>query len=460
VLDSLVRYRHLHSALLGYRSYAHRVLSDRMVGTPARVRDFLDCMEARSRRAYRRDMEALLEAKRRAEGTPGAGLAPWDVPYYTALIRALRQHQRWQEDGEMGGDEDRDESSQFAGYFTMENSIAGMKVLVRELFGIMMKEVDIPLEERWDVDTVSSRKTLTGDGCGSLRKFIFHHEEDGPLGTMYFDLYPREGKFVNAAHFTIRCGRTRNENDGDVKNNNHHQLPVVALVCNLSPASAPNATASDRQLSHSEVETLYHEFGHGLHSLLSRTSFQHLSGTRAAMDFVETPSHLFETVARDPGFLARVLAPRRARHLAMSHADLRAVEVQTQIVHSRFDQALFGEEPCCPALGGVSSTTAWKRLHREAGVPCEGHWHSQFGHLVTYGAGYYGYLYAQTFAADIWQSTLASSMASSEAVKVRERGMKIWKDMLVHGGAKDPMDMIRDVLGREPTVEPFFKGIP
>ena len=241
VLDSLVRYRHIHSALLGYRSYAHRVLSDRMVGTPAGVHDFLDRMEATSRPVYRRDMEALLEAKRRTEGAPGDGLAPWDVPYYTALVKATRQHQRWKQDTEGGDDEEK-----FAGYFTMENSIAGMKDLVRELFGIIMKEVDIPLEERWDVDATSSEKT-------SLRKFVFHHEEDGPLGTMYFDLHPREGKFVNAAHFTVRCGRTRNEDDGDVENNTHHQLPVVALVCNLSPASAPNATASDMQLSHSEM---------------------------------------------------------------------------------------------------------------------------------------------------------------------------------------------------------------
>ena len=88
------------------------------------------------------------------------------------------------------------------------------------------------------------------------------------------------------------------------------------------------------------------------------------------------------------------------------------------------------------------------------------HWHSRFGHLVTYGAGYYGYLYAQTFAADIWRSTLASSMDSSEKETVKDGGTKIWKDMLVHGGAKDPKDMIRTVLGREPSVDPFFKGMP
>ena len=191
------------------------------------------------------------------------------------------------------------------------------------------------------------------------------------------------------------------------------------------------------------------------------------------MDFVETPSHLFEAFSRDPGFLSRVLArhyitglpmsERRANHLALSHADFRGVEVQTQIVHSKFDQALFGEHPCSPSLGGCTSTEMFERLHKEAGVPFAPgtHWHSRFGHLVTYGAGYYGYLYAQTFAADIWLTALASSMASSSSPEVgREGGMRIWKEMLIHGGAKDPKDMLHAVLGREPSVDPFFKGMP
>jgi intermediate peptidase len=213
---------------------------------------------------------------------------------------------------------------------------------------------------------------------------------------------------------------------------------------------------------------LYHEFGHGLHSLLSRTSFQHLSGTRAAMDFVETPSHLFESFARDPVFMSRMLArhyitgmpmsERRARHLALSHSDFRGIEIQTQIVHSKFDQALFGHTPCSPSLGGCSSTEMFQRLHEEAGVSYANgtHWHTKFGHLVTYGAGYYGYLFAQTFAADIWMSVLASCMTTSPDA-VRNGGTKIWKEMLLHGGAKDPKEMLHAVLGRELSVDPFFR---
>lgn len=449
VLDGLIRHRHLHSTLLGYKSYAHRVLSDRMVGTPEKVTEFLDSMEKRCEGVFKKEMEVLLRAKAYVEGS-AREIEPWDVPFYTNFIKSQRQHARWKESGDYPGEDSEDELTQLSGYFTVENSIEGMKILVNDLFGIEMVEANIPVEERWDIDT-----TKCASVDGGLLKFEFHHEEEGPLGTMYFDLHPRDGKFGHAAHFTVRCGRIRDNEDG----NSSHQLPIVALVCNLSPSSSPDSTTAI--LSHSEVETLFHEFGHGLHSLLSRTSFQHLSGTRAAMDFVETPSHWMEAYTRDPTFLSTVLAKhyitglpmsmKRAKHLALSHVDFRGIEIQTQIVHSRFDQALFGDAPCSPSLGGFSSSEAFERLHRHGGLPFAAgtHWHSRFGHLVTYGAGYYGYLYAQTFAADIWKSAMLS----------QDGGMKIWKQMLIFGGARDPKEMLVAVLGREPSVDPFFEGV-
>ncbi|KAL3756359.1 hypothetical protein ACHAWU_001336 [Discostella pseudostelligera] len=87
-------------------------------------------------------------------------------------------------------DIDDDESSQFSGYFTVDNSIEGMKVLVNELFGITMKEVDIPLEERWDIDTTKEEAVPSKGGSDGLRKFEFHHEVEGPLRTIFYDLHP------------------------------------------------------------------------------------------------------------------------------------------------------------------------------------------------------------------------------------------------------------------------------
>ena len=277
VLDALVEQRHNHSTLLGYKSYAHRVLSDRMVENPGNVSKFLNDMEKRCKPAFKKDMELIMKAKQYVEGD--SQIQAWDVPFYSNFIKAQKQYQRSQEEGG-----DTEDSTQ--GYFTVENSINGMKTLVMDLFGIEMKEVEIPYEERWDIDVTSDTQAQQVAG---LRKFEFHHEE-GSLGSMYFDLHPRDGKFVHAAHFTIRCGRNRNDDIGSDR-----QLPIVALVCNLSPSSSD----SDALLSHSEVETLFHEFGHGCHSLLSRTAFQHLSGTRAAMDFVVSFDNSFCIYCRD-----------------------------------------------------------------------------------------------------------------------------------------------------------------
>ena len=131
-------------------------------------------------------------------------------------------------------------------------------------------------------------------GGASLQKLVLWHEEEGALGHFYLDLFPRPGKFSHAAHFTIRCGRLLD--DGE------YQLPIVSLVCNFSRSddelselsefgggeSSVNSPHSPHvMISHAEVETLFHEFGHALHSMLSRTEFQHLSGTRGKLDFVE-----------------------------------------------------------------------------------------------------------------------------------------------------------------------------
>jgi intermediate peptidase len=201
------------------------------------------------------------------------------------------------------------------------------------------------------------------------------------------------------------------------------------------------------------VETLFHEFGHALHSLLSRTTFQHLSGTRAATDFVETPSHLLEHFAWDPNFLPafakhyitkEVLSDEMIRLLVQSRQDFKSIELQNQLLYARFDQTLFG----VPIR--ATSTEILSRLYQECNVPfAEGaHWHTRFGHLVTYGAGYYGYLYAQAFASDLWKEYLADHCLDSTS------GRRLWHEMLKHGGAKDPQAMMRSLLGRdEPNVE-------
>ena len=181
------------------------------------------------------------------------------------------------------------------------------------------------------------------------------------------------------------------------------------------------------------------------------------------MDFVETPSHWLENFVWDPEFLQILgrhhttgasISNQLVTQLRQSRNEFHAIERQNQILYALFDQQIFGAP--IPRDGDISksiaisnTTDTFANLHREHGVPyADGtHWHSRFGHLVTYGAAYYGYLYSQVFAGDIWRHCFEGDSMS------RQAGDRIWKTMLIHGGARDPHLMLKELLGRRPRVD-------
>jgi len=411
VLESLRRLRHESATMQGFGSYAERCLTDKMAKTPKSVDNFISKLQERIREPYQRDMTLIQQAKQKVEGN--SIVEPWDIPFYSGILRSSN-----------GLD-----PAELSTYLTIPNCVEGMKVLVRKLFGIILEEAEMNEGERWDHGVAAKERA---------RKFVVTSENGKSLGTMYLDLHPREGKYSHAAHFTVKCGCAESVDAKDF------QLPVVALICNLS--------TDGQTISHSEFETLMHEFGHALHSLLSRTTFQHMSGTRAAMDFVETPSHLLEHFSWDPDFLrlvgkhhltSNVIPDKMIRLLLQTRQEFRSLELQNQILYSRFDQALFG-----PPID-ASSIQIFSSLYRKQNIPYANgtHWHTKFQHLVTYGAGYYGYLYAQAFASDLWKELKLEKMS-------RSSGERLWNDLLGHGGGRDPQKMMQDLLGRKyPSVD-------
>lgn len=420
VLDDLIRVRHETSLLLGYPSYADRFLSDKMAQNPTNVLNFLNRLLETTSRAYKDDMQKIAAAKRAVEGS--AVVEPWDPLFYSTVLKA-----------QSGFD-----INTLSNYLSVDQSLDAIAFLVNRLFGIRMVEDTMDPNETWDVD--ESGKKISGHNL-NIRKYNFFDSEDVALGSIYFDLYRRPHKYGGAAHFTIRCGCLENgPNDPS-----SYQLPVVALVCNFS---------DKEQLAHAECETLLHETGHAIHSLLSRTSFQHMSGVRAPVDFVETPSHLLENFAWDPQFL-RVLGRDSAgnsipnpivEQLRNQRYSFQGLDRHLQVVNAIFDQKLFS--------GNVDKSTSdlLADLRLQHGIPhARGtHWHTGFGHLVSYGAGYYSYAYCQVFAADIWSHLFHPNSLSPES------GSVLWKKMLIHGGAKDPSEILVDLLGRLPRVEYSF----
>ena len=428
VLQELIQLRHELATIQNFHSYVERNLLDKMIGTSTSdVLQFLNVAAQQNQRSFREDMTLLSKTKQQIEGN--ATLDPWDINYYSGMIKA-HCHQ--------------DLNQNVSQYLSISNCINAMQLLVHELFGITMQESKLSLIEQWDVhdNTISSST--------KIRKFQFTGPDDRPLGTMYLDLHPRDNKYNHAAHFTVRCGCAKSphihgrNSHATTDDEEQYQYPIIALVCNLSDSVT---------LSHGEVETLFHEFGHALHSLLSRTKFQHLSGTRTALDFVETPSHLFENFVWDTKFLQLLgrhhstgeeMPMTMIQQIQQSRYQLASIERQNQILYSLFDQTIFGS----PGTSNKSSTQLFGELHKQLNVPyAEGtHWYTRFGHLVSYGGGYYGYLYSQVFARDIWTQCFQQRSLD------RKAGNQLWHKMLRYGGAKDPHMMLNDVLGRSPEI--------
>lgn len=433
VLDAMIDARHQLARTLGFESYSHRFLQDKMAQSPKAVSAFLQDLQGRIQPTYQQEIGVMSRAKQQFEGN--AEIEPWDVDFYIKALKA------------QGGID----PSALSQYLSLSNCLRAMKLLTKTLFGIRMEEMELEEGERWDIikDAHGNTTAAPNSKEEQIRKFIVSEEDTGrELGTMYLDLHPRPGKYTHAAHFTVRCGCLENGPESD------YQKPIVALVCNMNTGEASFS-------SHQEVETFFHEFGHAMHSLLSRTSFQHMSGTRAAMDFVETPSHWMEHYAWCEHFLPLLainadgepLPESMIKGLSQSRNQFRFLEMQKQIVLSKFDQTIFGPQPFDSQR--MSTKEVWAAMHRQSGVPfAEGtHWYTNIGHLVTYGSAYYGYLYSQVFADAIWNELFRKQSLN------RSSGERIWKKMLVHGGARDANIMLEDLLGHKPTVDHYWKSL-
>ncbi|KAK4837791.1 hypothetical protein QYF36_008484 [Acer negundo] len=407
VLDKLIAARHELSQIMGCRSYSDFMVKPNMASSPDVVMSFLLEMSKMIKPKADEEFKAIQDFKREKSGQRGVDLEPWDEAYYTAMMRSSAYNL---------------DSSVVASYFALPQCIEGLKMLVESLFGATFHSVPMAPGESWHPDVL---------------KMSLHHPEEGDMGYLYLDLYSRAGKYPGCANFAIKGGRRISESE--------YQLPVVALVCNF--AGSHNSSAA--KLNHGEVETLFHEFGHALHSLLSRTDYQHFSGTRVALDFAEMPSNLFEYYAWDYRVLRRfakhystgeVIPEKLVESLQGARDMFAATELQRQIFYALVDQTLFGEQPHPPR--DTSSIVADMKRQYTSWKHVEGtHWQIRFSHLINYGAGYYSYLYAKCFAATIWQKLCQEDPLSLTT------GTALRTKLLQHGGAKDPADMLNDLVG-------------
>jgi thimet oligopeptidase len=305
----------------------------------------------------------------------------------------------------------------------------GMFALTGDVFGLDYREVEDP--KAWH-DSVRLYEILDRASGRHIAHF-------------YADLFPRDGKFGHAAAFGLVIGHRAA--DGE------YVAPVSAIVANMTPPSADRPSL----LKHTEVETLFHEFGHILHMSLTRAEFARFSGGETEWDFVEAPSQIMEHWTWEPSVLRRF-----ARHYATDEPMpdemielMRAarfvdegIKTSIQAFYGQLDLALHAE-PVAPDLD-----EALRRTHEVTGMPYpEGTFMlAGFGHLVGgYDAGYYGYLWAEVIGDDMF------GRFTREGVTSPAVGADYRREILEPNGSRDADDLVRSFLGREPSNEEFLR---
>jgi oligopeptidase A len=419
LIARLLELRRQRARLLGYASFADLVLEDRMAHDGARALRFLEDLEQRTEPHFRRENGELLAFRRQREGPLAPPLEPWDVAYYAEKQRAALY--------------DFDQEA-LRPYFPLERVVAGLFEIVRRLYGIRVEpEGGVPV---WDSQVRCYR---VRDGGGE------------PLGTFYADWFPRENKRGGAWMDSFITGGPSREGFE----------PHVGAICgNLSPA----AGGKPALLTHREVETIFHEFGHLLHHLLSKVPIHSLAGANVAWDFVELPSQImenwcwerepldlfarhWETGEPIPEELFRKM--RRARTFRAANAQMRQLGfgIADLLLHTRYSPERDGE------------AVAWSRgvLERfsPAPLPAEHAMIAGFTHLfsspVGYAAGYYSYKWAEVLDADAFTRFRQLGVLSPEA------GREFRRAILEQGDSAEPGELYRRFLGRDPQLDALLE---
>lgn len=411
LVAQILELRRRKATLLGYPDFAALALEDRMARSPARVREFLEDLRRRTEPAFRRETEELAAFRREVEGELAAPLEAWDVAYWAEKLRAARY----------GFDEEA-----LRPYFPLEQVVDGMFRLAERLFGIRIEpRDDVPV---WDP---------------AVRYYVIRDEDGALLGAFYTDWFPRENKRGGAWMTALVTGDPP-----------AGSLPHVGAICgNVTPP----VDGRPALLTHREVETLFHEFGHLLHHCLSRVEVRTLAGTNVAWDFVELPSQImenwcwerealdlfarhWETGQRLPEDLfARM---KRARTFRAASAQMRQLGFAwlDLMLHTEYDPARDGD----PVEYG-------RRILEEFSpvpLPPEHALVNSFTHLfaepVGYGAGYYSYKWAEVLDADAFTRFRREGLLDPGV----GRSFRRW--ILERGDGEDPGVLYRGFMGRDP----------
>ena len=419
VLNRILQKRKQLSELLGYGTYADFATEDRMVKSTAAVWDFEHQLIQSVKEKATKDYQELLNLKSSQIGKPETEIREWELAYWSNKLKSSKYSV------------DDQEVKQ---YFELGRTIDGLFSVTQKMLGLNYREISNP--SVWHSD---------------VRQFEVSDKYSGKvIGSFYLDLYPRENKYGHAAMFPMV--------NGILLENGQYEKPMASLVCNFPK---PNKNQPSL-LFFSDVKTLFHEFGHLLHGMVTKSSISLYAGTNTVIDYVETPSQFFENLVYEYDVLSlfakhyksnEIIPESLVRKLISARHLGSGIQTQQQIFYGVYDFTLHDK---VEHADGEISTVVLKRLKSELTQfqYTEGdHFQTAFGHLAGYGAGYYSYLWSKVYAQDVW------SVFEKNGVFDAETGKKFRTFILEPGGSKDALELVTGFLGREPNNNAFLKEL-
>ena len=416
LMDEILALRHELAQLLGFDSFAHKSLATKMAESPEQVLEFLNELALRSKDQGKAELAELTEfAKQAYQATD---LAPWDLSFYAEKLK----HHRYEISQEL-----------LRPYFPEDKVLSGLFYTVNRLFGLTIteqKEFDT-----WHKD---------------VRFFSIEDSEGVHRGSFYLDLYAREGK---------RGGAWMDDCRGRRQTPNGLQNPVAYLTCNFN---AP-VDGKPALFTHDEVTTLFHEFGHGIHHMLTKIDVGGVSGINGVpWDAVELPSQFMENWCYEEEALAEISGHHETGETLpkeMLDKMLAAKNFQSgmgmlrQIEFSLFDFAMYLEfDPTLGAdiQGKLDEVRSLVAVIKPADFNRFQH---SFSHIFAggYAAGYYSYKWAEVLSAD------AFSRFEEEGIFNAETGRSFLENVLQMGGSEEPMELFKRFRGREPQIDALLR---
>lgn len=417
LLTEILELRQEKAHLLGYAHFADLATEDRMAGNGARVQSFLEDMQSRIQPFFERENAELLEFYHALEGRDAPDLQPWDVAYYVEKLRQSRF--------EFDPEETRP-------YFSLERVLSGLFEIVQRTFGVTVQQAPAP--SVWHEEVQFYRITT---------------ESGQHIASFYTDWFPRDSKRSGAWMNAFLSGdRSRGKLE-----------PHLGLMCgNMTPPT----DGKPALLTHREVETVFHEFGHLLHLALSSVELRAQAGTHVARDWVELPSQLMENwcweretldlLARHyqtgetlpESLYTKMMAAQNfwaangsMRQLSFGTVDIRLHTDYTPLQNG--DVLEFARTVMAPFY-----TTPLPRSFASL---------ASFSHLFSggYAAGYYSYKWSEMLEAD------AFGRFRREGLLSREVGSQYVDTILSRGNSADPAQLFRDFVGREPDPEALLE---